>query len=314
MAPAMTTPQRSSPDAENLDPNLDLRPVGKRRRKRKNAVMSTTEGNDMPATTDTYDALMERAHEAGAEHGRAAASWYFDGNTTTEQYQRVLDAIKAGDPEVYDTFPSEPLAGVWAGDLTPNNLLVALAMDEQHDAADDALSMYEDGFAVAVADEIERMAREALADDDDDTPRVRDLAKQVCGRLTRRTREDGTSYTTLTDEAREWMRDLVQDAHNGMLPDDWKYDAIASTLEFIADRDDWEDAQDEWADGMTDVYSSDLVTWFGSHGAREDYVDRAREEFGDAGESIWDELRRGQFIEAREVIARVAYVLDGFQD
>lgn len=341
---------------------------------RDNAGMSTTNGGDMPTTTDTYDALMEHAHALGADHGRSAASWYFDGNTPRETYEAVLRGIIEGDPATYDTFPASPLSGEWAGDPTPADVFSALEMCEDDDAADDALRMYEDGFGVAVSETIERMAREALAPhadappqdddapqarleylrgelraermsygelaelqglarfiepgdvelleaagvpefgdearDDDDEPTPRDHAQAMARRFTRRTRTDGTTYTTLTDEADEWMRDLVRAAHGDMLPDDWRYDAIASAVEFIAENEDYDDRADEWADGMVDVYSSALLEWFGSRGASAAYVQEARDEWGDAGEDVWDEIRRGQFMEAREVFALVVSELE----
>ncbi len=65
------------------------------------------------------DAVEAAAKELGGEAGRAAASWVFDGNTTTEEYARVLFGIEDGDPEVLDALPSPDLSGQWAGASTP---------------------------------------------------------------------------------------------------------------------------------------------------------------------------------------------------
>jgi hypothetical protein len=58
--------------------------------------------------TDTdimpMDEALEAARTAGTEHGRAAATWAFDGNTTDETYATVVRGLDAGDPETYDGF------------------------------------------------------------------------------------------------------------------------------------------------------------------------------------------------------------------
>lgn len=267
----------------------------------------------MLATADR-ERLEEEAHRLGAEAGRAAASWYFDGNTTREQYGRVVTGLADGDPAIYDTFPTSGLSGEWADDPTPGDVLRSLGVDEHDEANDDLLRMYEDGFGVAVADEIERLAREGYQAAEEAERTTQDVARRMARRFTQRTREDGTKYTTLTDEADEWMRDVVREAHGDMLPDDWRYEAIASAVEFIAEEDDADDRQDEWADGYVDVYSSALIEWLGSHGARAGYVQEARDDFGDAGEDVWEEIRRGQFYEAREVIGLVLGALEEAQD
>lgn len=258
----------------------------------------------------THQALLDKAHLLGSEAGVAAASWYFDGNTPREQYEAVLRGLEEGDPAIYDTFPTAPLSGEWADDPTPGDILRVLGVDEYDEANDELLAMYEDGFGVAVADTIEAAARAAVEPDDDDDATVRDLARAMAGRFTTRTRADDTKYVCLTDEAEEWMRDVAREAHNDMLPDDWRYDAIASAVEFIASEDDYDDRLDEWADGMVDVYSWDLIAWLGSQAARAEYVQEARDEWGDAGESIYDELSRGQFFELREVVSLVVQSLE----
>lgn len=109
--------------------------------------------------TTIYEARMTRATEAGEAHGRAAASWYFDGNTDTDTYAAVLRGIEEGDPMVLDTFPVAPLSGEWAGDPTPASVLADLGVSEYDDDADDYLRAYEDGFYDASCAEIERAAR-----------------------------------------------------------------------------------------------------------------------------------------------------------
>lgn len=111
---------------------------------------------------DARDAIMDEAYRMGRDHGRDAASWYFDGNTSIDTYATTLAGIRDGDPAVYDTFPASPLSGEWAGDPTPATVLAALGLSDDDDDADDALAMYEDGFGVAVANVIESACIAAL--------------------------------------------------------------------------------------------------------------------------------------------------------
>jgi hypothetical protein len=120
-------------------------------------------GAEVIVEQPSYDALIARADAAGKEHGLAAASWYFDGNTTRETYEHVLRGIEDGDPEVMDTLPCAPLSGEWADDPTPTTVLKELGVDEADAAADDYLRAYEDGFYEASTDEIVRVARYQLS-------------------------------------------------------------------------------------------------------------------------------------------------------
>ncbi len=105
--------------------------------------------------------IARQARAAGEDHGRAAASWYFDGNTPDEAYRRVLVGLEEGNPEVLDTLPSSPLSGEWAGDPTPSSVLADLGVDEDADDEDASayIDAYCEGFDQASRDEIERVAR-----------------------------------------------------------------------------------------------------------------------------------------------------------
>lgn len=256
----------------------------------------------MSATLETHQALLDEANRLGDEAGKAAASWYAPHDTTFASWEAILRGIRDGDPAVYDTFPSAPLSGEWAGSPTPASVFAELGVDEDYDGADELLAMYEDGFGVAVADTIEGLA--ILA-----TTNERTLARSMAARFTRRTRDNGTEFVTLTDAAEEWMRDVAREAHGEMLPDDWRYETLASAVEFIADEEDWDDRRYEWADGVTDVYTSALAAWLGSSVQRFAWVDMAREEFGQDDEPLTTWLMRGQYLEACEVFDLVARAL-----
>jgi hypothetical protein len=117
---------------------------------------------------DPSDSDEDKMRRAGAEHGRAVASWYFDGNTDRATYARTLRGIEEGDPEILDTLPSAPLSGEWADEPTPASVFrdVLEADEAEYDErgeSDDLLTAYEEAFSTAAADAIEAAARAQLA-------------------------------------------------------------------------------------------------------------------------------------------------------
>lgn len=107
--------------------------------------------------------VLAEAAALGAEHGKAAASWVFDGNTTTEQYRRFLVGIEEGDPEVLDEYgPRSPLSGEFADDMTPYSLAQELGLDYDseptHDM-DNICDEYETAYYDAYWQELERVTR-----------------------------------------------------------------------------------------------------------------------------------------------------------
>lgn len=132
--------------------------------------MSAKTENTPERTEPEHEALMAEAYRLGRMFGSSAAHWYFDGNTTRETYERVLAQLVDGDPAVYDTFPAYPLSGEWAGSYDGNDLAESLEIEVWDDAMDAACAMFEDGYGVAFADEVERAARAMLEPDPDPDP------------------------------------------------------------------------------------------------------------------------------------------------
>jgi hypothetical protein len=123
-------------------------------------------------TADPIEKAIAYARAEGTQDGLAAASWYFDGNTTTETHARVLKGLEDGDPAVLDTLPSPDLSGEWA-DVRSGPQLVAEAAEEAgleayseivQDAFSEICDAYETAFSEAAQDEIERLARLQTAD------------------------------------------------------------------------------------------------------------------------------------------------------
>ncbi len=110
--------------------------------------------------------------------------------------------------------------------------------------------------------------------------------------------------------AEQWVKDMCQEAHAGMFPDDYRYRFIWEAVEAIADTDesaDLDDVAHEFADSVS-VYTNELYEWLRSHSTRGGYVDEAVAELGH-GDSITDDIMRGQYQERREVFGLVLQAL-----
>jgi hypothetical protein len=108
-----------------------------------------------------HDRYEDAAEALGTEHGRAGASWVFDGNTSDETYRECVRMDEEGDPEWFDYFgpTSGPLSGEWADSLTPAALAEAIGLDDPSpEVLDDVCRTYEDAYDNAWRDEVMRVA------------------------------------------------------------------------------------------------------------------------------------------------------------
>ena len=82
-----------------------------------------------------------------------------------------------------------------------------------------------------------------------------------------RSRDGGTTFFyTLADDAPEWLKVAVREAHQGTLPNDWVYEACRDAAEAVDSvvldvEDDDDDDVHSYADGQVDVYTKDLFQW-----------------------------------------------------
>lgn len=127
-----------------------------------------------------------------------------------------------------------------------------------------------------------------------------EMAESFRAAIVSDTRTDGTTFYKLAEGSPEWMRAACREAHDGELPNDWRYDIIDSLLERIAD--DGEDDYDsgDAADGLVPIYNSDRVRWLGENVGRGDYCDRAAEEYGIEG-GIFDRIGQGMYLCIQEM-------------
>jgi hypothetical protein len=140
---------------------------------------------------------------------------------------------------------------------------------------------------------------------------VQDLAREAGQWFEGRTRDDGSSYRTLKDGRPDWVQELVRESHGDFLPDDWRYNAIESALEWIAGEGEDEDPH-AFADANTDVYTDALGAWLNSSiQSRGGYVDDAVDEFGwPSDRGIAGAIALGQYVELCEVYYLVERALE----
>lgn len=78
--------------------------------------------------------LRANCEQMADAHGRNAASWVIDGNTSTQTARYLLDGINDGDPMVMDSVREPNLSGEFAGEMTPAMLASDLGIpaDSEH--------------------------------------------------------------------------------------------------------------------------------------------------------------------------------------
>jgi hypothetical protein len=112
------------------------------------------------------ETLAERAAKIGAEHGKSAAGWVFDGNTSRETYERVLKGIESGDPAVLDAYNVPTLSAEYMSDgYGERDLAEELGIDPDGERSklDHVAPAYQLAAARAFWDEVERAARYQLS-------------------------------------------------------------------------------------------------------------------------------------------------------
>src|ERR1051326_8774615 len=131
---------------------------------------------------------------------------------------------------------------------------------------------------------------------------IQELAQQYADLFVTKTRRDGEKYICVenNDKSPELM-DLIRTAHDGMFPDDYKYQFIHEALEAIA-----ESADEEYIDLMLepDIYNHDLLKWVSSNLTRASYVDQAVMD-GYQYDGLLNTLINGQSYEKNEVLHSV---------
>jgi hypothetical protein len=140
------------------------------------------------------------------------------------------------------------------------------------------------------------------------------LAAALYAAFITKTRDNGETFYCLSDNSPEWMREAMQDAHSDFLPDDYKYRMIHECAAALTDYepDSWEDSLHEIADGLVDVYTSDLTAWLASDVRRVGYCEEAATEYGltisDA--DFAKRIMLGQYAEYMEILSALVSAIE----
>jgi hypothetical protein len=115
---------------------------------------------------------------------------------------------------------------------------------------------------------------------------------------TQRPGEEETIWV-LKDRHPTWIYEMNQKAHEGMLPDDYKYEYITDTLNALEEGRDPEEGAFEIE---ADVYNHQLLKWLQSHGERAGFVDEAVKEMGHSEQmGLMGDIMMGQAAEKQQV-------------
>lgn len=74
------------------------------------------------------------------------------------------------------------------------------------------------------------------------------------------TTENPRKIVTLIDDAPQWLKDAVRDAHQGDMPNDWIYAECAAAFDAIEEGLD-EDNLHSHVDSQVDIYTKNLFQW-----------------------------------------------------
>ena len=127
-----------------------------------------------------------------------------------------------------------------------------------------------------------------------------------------KTRDSGESFICLTDQAPEELQSLVEEAHEGMLPDNYKYQFLLESFQSLEDREYNFDHTREAIE--SDVYYRDLLTWVSSHVDRPSMCDEAALDLGAVDADLMYLIALGQQQEKSRVLEHVIDFLELEQD
>lgn len=131
---------------------------------------------------------------------------------------------------------------------------------------------------------------------------IQELARQYADLFVTKKRDNGDTYLCIElDDKNPELMDLIRNAHDGLMPDDYKYQFIHDALEAIALVEVEDDLNN--IDLEPDIYNCDLLKWVSSNLTRAAYVDDAIRDYEYDG--LFNALQNGQSYEKNEVLHSV---------
>lgn len=126
--------------------------------------------------------------------------------------------------------------------------------------------------------------------------------------FTTRTRDNGSTFVTLEDNAPEWLRDAVREAHDGEMPNDWRFETCRAIWQGLAETPDVDHS--ELADSLVDIYTADLLAWMAGDISRTAYVDETTANIGHSDQGLAGDIMAGQCECIRAMVVTIAEALE----
>lgn len=182
------------------------------------------------------------------------------------------------------------------------NVIMASPKKDLKDVLDEIIEdVRKDNLTNAEARELKDMIRKRAPKLVPKELTVQELASMYVKYFETAKRGNQEEFIRLKEGAPSELKDLIRDAHEGMLPDDETYRFIHDAMLIIADIEDTDEPHEQ-IDSDVDVYNSDLLAWVSSNLARAEYVDDAVKDFGYPEEGgLFKALMMGQYKEREEV-------------
>lgn len=95
-------------------------------------------------------------------------------------------------------------------------------------------------------------------------------------------RDDGQEFYCTKDDAPDYVTELCRHVHDGMMPDDYRYEFLVDALNGIDEQlcsVDSLDDLDRYYNIDANVYTVELLRWLASNIRRTEYVDECLQEF-----------------------------------
>ncbi len=127
---------------------------------------------------------------------------------------------------------------------------------------------------------------------------------------TRNTTSGTEPIVTLKDGTPPWLSQAIYEAHDGMLPDDWKFSTAQEACEAIAHGGGYENMQataEQFA-ADADIYIADLQRWLSSHPERAGYCQDPH-----PGATREEAIRAGQALERSEIFHAILTAIEDEQ-
>jgi len=125
---------------------------------------------------------------------------------------------------------------------------------------------------------------------------IQELAADYLKQFEHKKRINGASFYSLKDSAPKELKELVQAAHEGMSPDDYKYEYALDALYMLSESEN-DGMENRINEIEADSYTSDLLAWVSSNLERLGYVDEQARELGHSAIGAAGDLMQGQVYE-----------------